>query len=46
MNYYLPWFSLRGPLVADLRNDVWKEALNYLKRTRDVDGWWVMLYGA
>lgn len=46
MNYYLTHFALHEVMALHTRDDLWRGALEYLRTTRDVDGWRVMLYGA
>jgi hypothetical protein len=46
MNYKLVHHSLHEYMSLHANPVLWAEALAYLKRTGDVSGWRVMLYGA
>jgi hypothetical protein len=45
-NYYLTHFALHECVSPRIHPAIWAEALAYLKKTGDVDGWSVILYGA
>lgn len=44
-NWYLIYFTVQEVASLQIQKSLWNEALEYLKRTNDVDGWRVMLYG-
>lgn len=44
--YYLPHFSLYEVCSTQCSKEWFDDALNYWKRTGDVGGWHVLMYGA
>lgn len=46
MGYKLTYRALQECASIRIAKHIWDDALAYLKKTGDVDGWRVMIYGA